>query len=365
MKNKSGKLKKRVLLEMSGGVDSATSLIFLINCGYEVIGLSFLFPKYESVGNTSDIEIARAVCKKFKIEHYIENCEESFRKNVVSYFKNELNKGKTPNPCVICNKEIKIKLGIELLKKYNADYIATGHYAKNVFNKKTKKYELQVARDKKKDQTYFLFNLNQDQLQKIIFPLENVKKKNLKKVLIKKNIEIFKNIKESNDFCYFPSEIKKRDFFKKNIKNEKGEILDINNNIIGVHLGLNNYTIGQRKNLDIKGSSAYYVYNKDIENNKLIVCKQEEKQELGKNSLILDNVHIISGENIDNIEILAKNRYAQSLKEAILEKINDKTYKIIYKNPEFGITKGQFCVFYKKKLNKMICLGGGQISKIL
>ncbi|MCF7906580.1 tRNA 2-thiouridine(34) synthase MnmA [Patescibacteria group bacterium] len=365
MENKSGKLKKRVLLEMSGGVDSATSLIFLLKKGYEVIGVSFLFPKYESTGNISDIEIARSICEKFNINHYIENCEESFEKNVVSYFKEEINKGKTPNPCIICNKEIKIKFGIELLEKYNADYIATGHYAKNVLNKRTKKYELQVAKDKNKDQTYFLFNLNQNQLQKIIFPLENAKKKNLRKVLIKKDIEIFKDIKESNDFCYFSSEIKKKDFFLKNIKNKEGEILDINNNIIGIHLGLNNYTIGQRKNLDIKGSNAFYVYHKDIENNKLIVCKKEEKQKLEKNSLILENVNIISGENIEKIEILAKNRYAQSLRKAVLEKISDKTYKIIYKNPEFGITKGQFCVFYKKKFNKTICLGGGQISKIL
>ena len=181
----------------------------------------------------------------------------------------------------------------------------------------------------------------------------------------KKNIEIFKDIKESNDFCYFTSEIKKKKFFVKNIKNKEGEILDINNNIIGTHLGLNNYTIGQRKSLDIKGSEAYYVYDKDIENNKLIVCKKEQKEKLEKKSLILEDVNIISGDNLNRIEILAKSRYAQSLKEAVLEKIDNKNYKVIYKNPEFGITKGQFCVFYKKKLNKIICLGGGRISKIL
>jgi tRNA-specific 2-thiouridylase len=364
MKNKNKK-QKRVLLEMSGGIDSTTSLIFLLKQGYEVIGVSFLFPKYESPGNIRDLEIARSICDEFNIEHYIENCEESFRKNVVSYFKEEINKGNTPNPCILCNKEIKIKFGIDLLKKYNADYIATGHYAKNVFNKKTKKYELQVAKDIHKDQTYFLFNLTQDQLQKTLFPLGNVKKKKLQKILINKNIEIFKDIKESNDFCYFPSEIKKKDFFIKNVKSEKGNVLDINNNIIGSHLGLNNYTIGQRKNLDIKGSNAFYVYYKDIENNNLIVCKNEEKEKLLKNSIILEDVNIISGENIKKIEILAKNRYAQSLKEAILEKIDDKNYKVTYKEPEFGITKGQFCVFYKKKLNKTICLGGGKISKIL
>ncbi len=365
MKNKSGKLKKRVLLEMSGGVDSTTSLVLLLKKGYEVIGVSFLFPKYESCGNIRDIEIAKTICKEFNIDHYTENCEESFEENVVSYFKEEINKGNTPNPCILCNKKIKIKLGIELLEKYNAEYIATGHYARNVFNKKTEKYELQIARDINKDQTYFLFNLNQNQLQKIIFPLENLKKKSIKKILFKKNIEIFKNIKESNDFCYFSSEIKKKDFFKKNIKNEEGKILDINNNIIGIHSGLNNYTIGQRKNLDIKGSSAFYVYEKDIEKNNLIVCKQEEKQKLEKTSLILEDVNIISGKEIKKIEILAKNRYAQSLRRATLEKIDDKTYKVIYKNSEFGITKGQFCVFYRKKLNRTICLGGGQISKIL
>ncbi|MCF7795812.1 tRNA 2-thiouridine(34) synthase MnmA [Patescibacteria group bacterium] len=365
MKNKSGKLKNTVLLEMSGGVDSASSLIFLLNKGYEVIGVSFLFPKYEAVGNIRDIEIAKSICKKFKVKHYIENCEEVFKKDVISYFKEEINKGKTPNPCIICNKKIKIKFGIELLKKYNADYIATGHYARNVFNKKTQKYELQVAKDKSKDQTYFLFNLNQNQLQKIIFPLGNIKKENLIKILIKNNIKIFKDIKESNDFCYFNSEIKKKDFFIKNIKNKKGEILDINNKVIGFHSGLNNYTIGQRKNLDIKGSNAFYVYYKDIENNKLKVCKKEEKQKLEKKSLILKDVNIISGENIEKIEILAKNRYAQSLRKAILEKIDNKTYKVTYKDSEFGITKGQFCVFYKKRFNKTICLGGGQISKIL
>jgi len=367
MKNKNGKIKNRVLLEMSGGVDSTTSLIFLLKKGYEVIGVSFLFPKYESSGNIRDIEIARSICDKFNVEHYVENCEESFKKNVVSYFKDETNKGNTPNPCVLCNKEIKIKFGINLLKKYNADYIATGHYAKNIFNKKTKKYEFQVAKDIHKDQTYFLFNLTQEQLKKTLFPLGKIKKKKLKKILINKNIDIYKNIKESNDFCYFPSEIKKKDFFTKNIKNKRGNVLDINNNIIGSHSGLNNYTIGQRKSLDIKGFNAFYVYNKDIENNNLMVCKKEEKTSVLKSLLILEDVNIISGEynNTKKLEILAKNRYAQSLKAAVLEKIDDKNYKVTYKEPEFGITKGQFCVFYKKKLNKTICLGGGKISKIL
>ena len=250
-------MKKRVLLGMSGGVDSSVSAILLQKQGYEVIGITMKLWK-EACGNESGclaisaIDDAKKVCDKLGIEHHVVDFSEKFKDKVVNYFIDSYRYCNTPNPCIKCNKFIKFGLLYDEAIKLNCDYIATGHYAKIEFSKELNQYVLKKSNAIKKDQTYFLYGISKNVLSHIIFPLEELEDKSVTRQIAKDNGLIVANKPDSQDICF----IENNDYVsflnrKMNTEIKEGNIVLKNGKILGKHKGLINYTVGQRKGLGI------------------------------------------------------------------------------------------------------------------
>ena len=335
---------KRVIIGMSGGVDSSVAIIILKNLGYEVVGITFLFT--EDFDPTDAIETA----KKLSIEHHVVDYRKEFKKDVIDKFINDYSNGITPNPCVNCNRVCKFKYLFENMKKYNCDYIATGHYAKITNGK------LYKSIDNNKDQSYFLYNLPKEMINKIIFPLEGYTKDNIKEIAKKNNL-ISADKKESYDVCFINNKFK--DYISKKIKNTPGSVINIETNqIIGKHQGLPHYTIGQRKGLNIGGTKdKMYVVGKDIKKNILYICLGEDNDYLYSTECLIDKLNFINEEKVKNCT--AKFRYRQTEEPVELEWLENEIV-VKYKRKIKSITPGQACVFY----NKDECLGGGIIKEV-
>ena len=354
---------KRVVLGMSGGVDSSAALILLKNKGFDVIGVSLKLPIWKSKENLlrenicctkESIEIAKMICKKFKVPHYEMNVKSEFKKIVIDYFIKEFKKFRTPNPCVICNRYLKFKKLFEFAKKIDAKYVATGHYARIRYNKKLKRYQLLIAKDKTKDQTYNLCLLPSNWLEKIIFPIGEYTKEEVYKIVENKGLDFFYKKPQSQDFCFVAGKSIHR-FLEKNIGKKKGLIVDTNGKILGTHKGLYFYTIGQRKGIKLP-KGPFWVKKYDTKKNLLIVTKN--RKDIFQKELFVKPFNFIS---IDipktKLKIKAKVRAYQNLGTAILYPPKNNKIKVVFNIPQFAITKGQVCAFYKSN----ICLGGGII----
>ncbi len=358
---------KKVVVGMSGGVDSSFALFLLQKQGYQPIGVSLKFSVWPSQKNlcrenlccTKEFfHLAKKVCQRFNVPYYLINCQKEFEKIVIDYFVSDLKKARTPNPCIICNQKLRFPKLFQLAKKFGAEYVATGHYARKreIKNQKSKikNYELLQANDKTKDQTYFLYTLNQKQLAKLIFPLGDLTKEEVKKIAAKEKIKY--TPRESQDFCFVANQ-SLIDFLRAEIGEKPGPIYDIKGNLLGRHKGLHFYTIGQRHGLNL--GKRYWVYVLDKKRNALIVTNIEKNPALFKKEIYLKNYNFIS-ENLPkkSIKVLAKCRYRQELAPAILWPPKDKLLKVIFSQPQKAVTPGQSCVFYKGN----ICLGGGVIE---
>lgn len=353
---------KKVIVGISGGIDSSIALILLKKQGFDPIGVSLKFSIWKDKKNLlkeniccseKSFEIAKRICKKFKIPYFIISAEREFKRKVINYFISEIRKGKTPNPCIICNEKVKFQKLLEIAKKFKANFIATGHYARIRFNEEDKKYLLLRGRDKKKDQSYYLCFLNQRILKHIIFPLGNLKKEEVKKIAKELEIKDFFT-KESQDLCFVAKKSLPY-FIEKYIGKKPGKIINEKGEFLGEHNGLHLFTLGQRKRLKIPGG-PYYVIGFDRKKNFLIVSKNKKK--LYKKETHLSPFHFISGKAPKKkIEILCKTRKTQLLKKAILFPPRRNKIKILFKRSCFSPTPGQFAVFYKGD----ICLGGGII----
>lgn len=341
---------KKVAVAMSGGVDSSVSAALLKEAGFVVFGvfMKFWHPSYSKGENrccSSESEKrARMVAKKVGIPFYVINAEKEFEKKVFSYFIREYKAGVTPNPCVVCNYEIKFGLLLNKILKMGADYIATGHYAR-ISNGKLLK-----AIDKDKDQSYFLWKLGQKQLSRVLFPIGGYKKQEVRKLAEKFKLPTAKT-PESQEICFVTDST--NEFLKKYIKNKPGDITDKKGNKLGGHDGLWFYTIGQRRGIKLPGG-PYYVVDKDLKKNVLIVSKN--KKDLMKNELIIKNVNFISSQNFP-LKVEVKIRYRHNSEKAILHKMHKTKYKIKFAKPQMAITSGQSAVIYKG--NELI--GGGII----
>ena len=335
---------KKVVIGMSGGVDSSVAAYLLKKQGYEVIGITFIFT------DDFDTSDATQVCKKFEIEHHIIDYRDMFKNNVINKFLNDYENGVTPNPCVLCNRKVKFNFLYENMIKFNCDYMATGHYAKIVDNK------LYKSRDLNKDQTYFLAQLTKEQLSHLLLPLENIDKNEVRNIAT--NLGLINALKkDSFDICFINSSFK--EYMNLNLNNKNGDVVNIaTNKIIGKHKGLSKYTIGQRKGLDIGGNKdRLFVVGKNINDNILYVTEGENNNYLISDSAMIENVNWIS-DNKPN-KCTAKFRYRQPDNEVEVEFIGN---EILVKYPQGikAVTPGQACVFYKNEQ----CLGGGIIKEV-
>ncbi|NMB92302.1 MAG: tRNA 2-thiouridine(34) synthase MnmA [Parcubacteria group bacterium] len=354
---------KKVVVGMSGGIDSSVALILLKKQGWEPIGVTLKLPAWQNKNNTcrdnvcctpESIKIAREICRKLNIPYFVIDAQKEFQKAVVNYFVKELKKYHTPNPCVICNRNLKFKLLLDAAKKFRAPSVATGHYARIYLNKKTGLYELLKGKDKIKDQSYSLSDLSQKELKHLILPLGNYQKQEVYQLAKKYGCKYFTKKKESQNFC-FVSNKALPEFIKQKLGINKGLIKDLKGNVLGEHQGLYFYTIGQRKGLKLSGG-PYYVTGFEIKNNVLLVSKN--KKDLLEKEIFLAPYHFISGKIPQKkIKVQARIRYRQPLSAAILYPPRNKKIKIVFAKPPMAVTPGQFCVFYSRNT----CLGNGII----
>ncbi|MBP3059522.1 tRNA 2-thiouridine(34) synthase MnmA [Texas Phoenix palm phytoplasma] len=370
-------MKKKVIIGMSGGVDSSVSAFLLKKQGYDVEGIfmrnwdSSL--NYDIKGNPfinenicpqeQDFKDASIVAQQLKIKLHKVNFTEEYWKEVFSDFLSLLKKNLTPNPDVLCNNKIKFSTFIKYASKFNPDYIAMGHYSKITYIKK--RPVLTKSLDQNKDQTYFLSQLKQQQLKNIIFPLGDITKDSVRKIASELKL-INANKKDSTGICFI-GERKFFSFLKNYLNTEKGPIKDVNNVFLKEHEGVIKYTIGQRKGLNLKvtkeNPSPWFVVGKDLKTNTLYVDQNIDSPYLYSDSAIVVDMVWRSYDiykNHGKMNMKAKFRYRQPEQEIEMIWLDKKTVKIYYPQKIKSITPGQICAFYKDEF----CLGAGMIQEV-
>ncbi len=353
----------RIVVGISGGVDSSVAAYLLKKQGHEVIGL-FMVNWEEKDGSCtaeSDFEDVKRVCNKIGIPYFSVNYSKEYYDRVFEYFLEELKKGRTPNPDVLCNREVKFGPFLEQAKRLGADYIATGHYAKKL--EKDGKFYLAKADDLNKDQSYFLNQLSQDQLSSVIFPLENIDKPTVR--MIAKELELSNAEKKDSTGICFIGERNFKNFLKDYLPAKRGKILDLDGKEVGRHDGLMYYTLGQRRGLGIGGRAdgngqRWFVVKKDLENNVLYVSQGEDDLLFSEGLYASGMNWIPEIPNKKEFDCQAKFRYRQPDQQVHITVLNDKEIKVDFKERQRAITPGQYVVLYD---NDGVCLGGGTIDK--
>ena len=356
---------KKVVVGVSGGVDSSVCLVLLKNEGYEVEGL--FMRNWDSLVNNDikgnptlendmctqeeDYNDAKKVCDKLGIKLHRVDFVKEYWDYVFTYFLDELKKGRTPNPDLMCNKYIKFDLFIKEAKKLGADYIATGHYARMIDN------NLYKGIDKNKDQTYFLGQLTNKQLENVLFPVGNLKKSEVREIAKKYDL-ITKDKKDSTGICFI-GERNFRKFLSNYLPNKPGDIVNIETmEVVGKHIGLMHYTIGQRKGLNIGGTSErLFAVGKDLNKNILYVAEGENNSYLYSDSCIIDTLVINTDEEITKCS--AKFRYRSEDVPVSIKRLNEDELLVSYENVK-SVTPGQACVLYDGDR----CLGSGIIKQV-
>ncbi len=354
----------KVVVAMSGGVDSSTVAGMMKKEGYKVIGITLkLYDSNKEVIESKqccsgqDIMDAKRVANKLNIDHKILYYQNKFKQGVIDNFTESYLKGETPIPCVRCNQTVKFKDLFDVAKDLKADAMITGHYVKSITsNGQTNMYK---ALDENRDQSYFLFNTSREQLNFLRFPLGGMLKNETREIAKKLKLNVADK-PDSQDICFVPngdyvSVIQK--FRPDALK--KGNIKDLNGNVIGVHDGIINFTIGQRKGIKVSDKIPLYVLQINPKKNEIIVGP---KNKLGKKKIFLNNLNLLADQNEFSNEILVKVRSTGKLLKA---KINIKKTNMAEVNlniPEDGISPGQACVFYKKNNLGFQVLGGGWIT---
>jgi tRNA-specific 2-thiouridylase len=336
----------RVLVGISGGVDSGVAITLLKKKGYEVVGL--YMKMHRGVDHSQNLSRIEKLAQKVGFEYVVEDVEKEFEEEVYNYFIESYREGATPNPCAMCNIKIKFGIFLKFLQKYNCQLGATGHYVRNDGE------FLYRAKDPKKDQSYFLFGVKKEHLPKLLFPLGNLTKEEVKEIARKEGLSQLAEQKESQDICFIPTTYidTLRNHFNPDLP---GGVFDSRGRKIGTHRGYPHYTIGQRRGFRIfKAHRPYYVVNIDPHRNRLIVG---DKKELERRQIFLKGVNLFVEEKIlEGVEV--KVRYRSPLLPAVV-KMETKTKGVVFltHQPATGVAKGQACVFYRG--DKL--LGGGWI----
>ena len=349
--------KKKVAVAMSGGVDSSLTAALLLDRGFEVVGVTMRLEDNEtdskSCCSQNELKDALAVANYLGIFHHVVDFRAIFETEVENYFVEEYLRGRTPNPCVKCNKKIKFGKLFDFAKEIGADFLATGHYARTVFE--DGRFKLKKAVDTYKDQSYVLYNLTPEKLSQIIFPLGELSKVETRKLAEEMHLPVAKK-PDSQEICFVPNDDYKT-FLKSHAQNSdalmSGEIVDTSGKVLGVHSGVANYTIGQRKGLGIAAPYPLYVVKLDVENHKVIVGRNEE---LFSSSLTAESVHWIYKPKIFPAKLQAKIRYGTKIFDCVVEE--EKNFvRVKFSEPVRAITAGQSVVFYDGDE----LLGGGVI----
>ena len=370
--------KKFVVVGMSGGVDSSVAALLLKKRGYRVIGVFIRSWSDSKICPwEKDSEDARRVAEKLDIPFYVWDFEKEYKHEVVDYMINTYKKGLTPNPDVLCNSQIKFGLFLKKALEIGADFVATGHYVRKIEDKKIG-FRLIQAKDLNKDQSYFLWKLNQKQVSRALFPIGDYLKPEVREIAKKAGLPIF-NKKDSQGICFL-GKVPIFDFLKKYIKEKEGDVLDVEGKKIGTHRGVWFYTIGQRHigvpagNL-FKGKKEHqplYVFKKDVKKNILFVASGENNPLLYKSKVKIKDFNFLNKELIKNyiknnkieINVFARVRYRQPLFPAkILGKLNSKKLDLVFDEPQKFVAEGQSAVFYLPYKNNFFeLIGGGVIE---
>ncbi len=369
--------KEKVIVALSGGVDSSVTCALLLKQGYQVeaIFMKNWTPRSQAEGLIicplmADEKDARLVASSLGIKLSVVSFEEDYRREVVEYLFSEYQAGRTPNPDVLCNSKVKFNVFLKKALILGADYVATGHYVRKLktenFLSQTKlrgklkdQYQLLKGIDSNKDQSYFLYQITQDQLAKCLFPIGEYQKPQVRELAKKFGLATAQK-PDSQGVC-FVGKMAMTEFLKQRIRPRQGEIINTNSQKVGEHEGVWFYTIGQRKGIGIGGGMPYYVVDKDLVNNRLIVARGDQDEALFKKELTCGEVHwIAKREPKFPLVCSAKIRYRQEEQKCqiIKSKKQRARLRVIFKDKQRAITPGQFVVFYQAD----VCLGGGVIT---
>ena len=355
--------RKKVVVGMSGGIDSSVAAMLLVEQGYDVIGATLkIWEEGEYLdGEWHDrscckIGLARYAADRLNIPYFVWDAHKEFKNWVVDEFCNEYMRGRTPNPCVRCNEKIKFALLIEKAIGIGADYIATGHYARITCNKENNKFYLRRGADTEKDQSYFLYRLTQNQLSRIIFPLGEYTKPEVLDIAGSLDLPL-DEIRESQEVCFVT-----QDGYQEFLSNKvpasvsPGKFVTPSGNIVGEHKGIAFYTVGQRRGLGVSAGERLYVININAPKNEIVLGKEKEVYTRG---LIASDIHTISGEPMrEAVRLLARIRYRHEASKAAITPIGEGRQRVIFDEPQWAITPGQSIVYYDGDM----VIGGGIIE---
>ena len=356
---------KKVVVAMSGGVDSSVTAALMLESGYDVIGVTMRLGAPDALEVESEkpnccslegIEDARRVATQLGIPFYGVNYEEIFRERIIDYFVNEYLDGRTPSPCMICNRELKFGKLLSLVDSLEYDFIATGHYARIERDRDNGRYLLRKGADANKDQSYFLSALTQEQLSRALMPLGEYTKDQVRDMARKFKLRTADKL-ESQELCFVADDNYRR-FLKERVpeKIREGDIVDKDGVLLGKHQGVPFYTVGQRRGLGIAAGSPLYVTRVDAHNNTIVVGSPAD---LLRQSMSVDRINLISIEKFDDpVRALVKVRSRDEGALATIHPLSDSEANVIFDEPRRAITPGQATVFYDGDL----VIGGGWIK---
>ena len=356
---------KKVMVCMSGGVDSSLASFLLKEEKYRLVGVNMKFVENSCTEKTAskksccsfeEGEDARSIAQKLDIPFYLINRREKFRKEIIDYFCREYSRGKTPSPCIYCNQ--KLKFDLAFIKIFDVDFIATGHYARTEHDKERGRYLLKKGLDANKDQSYFLFSLNQEQLSHALFPLGSYTKEKTRAKAKEAGLKTSKK-KESQETCFIPDGDNRR-FFQEKIPEKiiPGPIIDTSGKIRGEHQGIIFYTIGQRKGLGIANEFPLYVLSIDKEKNTIMVGKKED---IYRDEFLAGEINWIAFDKLNSpLKVKARIRYRHKEADATIYPLSETNVRVKFDLPQLAITPGQAVVFYDDDL----VIGGGWTGKV-